>query len=87
MIEYELVKVYDWFAIEGEMCKRVGVKDLYGGYYNTETGEQAEGAAGGGAGVFAAGAIGDDAIGRGGAAREAGRAPGAGELEGRAVHL
>lgn len=40
MIKFEMVKVYDWVDIEDEICKRLGVKDLHGGYFNPETGEQ-----------------------------------------------
>jgi hypothetical protein len=29
MINYNLVKVYNWFDIEKEICKRVGVENLY----------------------------------------------------------
>lgn len=39
MINYKLVKVYNWFDIDAEICRRVGVKDLHGGNYNPETGE------------------------------------------------
>ncbi len=39
MINYKLVKVYNWFDIDAEICRRVGVESLYGRWINTETGE------------------------------------------------
>lgn len=40
MINCEVVKVYDWFDIEKEIAKRVGVHDLHGGYFNPITGKK-----------------------------------------------
>ena len=40
MIEHKLVKVYNWFDIDAEICKRVGVDNLHGRYVNPETNEQ-----------------------------------------------
>ena len=39
MINYKMVKVYDWFDIDAEICKRVGVKDLHGKNFNPVTNE------------------------------------------------
>lgn len=42
-INYNLVKVYDWEDIEGEICNRVGVDTLGGRHVNPETGEDVGG--------------------------------------------
>ncbi len=42
MINYKVVKVYDWNDIANEIANRVGVHDLHGGYFDPITNEKVD---------------------------------------------